>query len=128
MTPRIRHITTAVATAYELDPQALSRKGRPQPIAEARQVAMAISRDQTQLSATVIARHFGKRDHGTVIYACKRVSDLYDSDKQFRARFQGIVRGLARRENQTPNDQHNQNAGTRDRQVRNRKQSHRTDG
>ena len=48
---------------------------RPASIAFPRQVAMYLSREMTKGSLMEIGEAFGGRDHGTVIHACKKVTD-----------------------------------------------------
>ena len=50
-------------------------------IAFARHVAMYLSRELTQSSLILIGKHFGNRDHSTVIHACKTVETKLLQDK-----------------------------------------------
>jgi chromosomal replication initiator protein len=45
-------------------------------VAQARQIAMYLIREQTNLSLPKIGQLFGNRDHTTVMYANKKVTDL----------------------------------------------------
>ena len=45
---------------------------------------MFLCRELTQNSLVHIGSHFGKRDHATVLHACKTVDNLSSTDKQFR--------------------------------------------
>ena len=54
----------------------LKGKSRRRPLVIARQVAMYLSRQMTDLSFPMIAREFGGRDHTTVIHACDKVEAL----------------------------------------------------
>lgn len=54
----------------------LKGKSRRRPLVIARQVAMYLSRQMTDLSFPLIAREFGGRDHTTVIHACDKVEAL----------------------------------------------------
>lgn len=51
--------------------------------ARPRQIAMALSHELTPNSYPVIGRHFGNRDHTTVMHAVKTVKKLCDEDAAF---------------------------------------------
>ncbi|MBA3327358.1 MAG: chromosomal replication initiator protein DnaA [Solirubrobacterales bacterium] len=59
----------------------------------ARQVAMYLAREHTGATLPAIGRHFGGRNHTTVIHACRRTGERMASDPEAGA----IVRNLARR-------------------------------
>ena len=69
-------IITATARYYKLSPEEITGSGRQQAVALARQIAMHICRELTNLSLPKIGTHFGGRDHTTVMYATKKVSEL----------------------------------------------------
>ena len=52
----------------------LDSKKRPKDIAYARQVAMYLSREMTDLSLPKIGADFGGRDHTTVIHAIDKIA------------------------------------------------------
>jgi chromosomal replication initiator protein len=62
-------IINAVAAYYKITPDDLYGSSRIAAIALARQVAMYICREQTNLSLPKIGQLFGGRDHTTVMYA-----------------------------------------------------------
>ena len=49
---------------------------RHRPLVTARQIAMYVFRELTELSYPAIAREFGGRDHTTVIHAVDKISEL----------------------------------------------------
>ena len=55
--------------------------GRSQQIALARQIAMYLCRELTPLSLPKIGQLFGGRDHTTVMYAHRKISDLIAEDR-----------------------------------------------
>jgi chromosomal replication initiator protein len=61
--------------------EALKGKSRQRPLVSARQIAMYIFRDMTELSYPAIARLFGGRDHTTVIHAVDKTQRLMREDK-----------------------------------------------
>ncbi len=77
-------ITQAVARHYNVKQKELMSKSRKQTIAQARQVAMYLIHKYTGLSYAQIGRHFGGRDHSTVLYACNQIARRISVDKDFR--------------------------------------------
>lgn len=69
-------IITITATFYQLSIDDLYGSSRSQTIALARQVAMYLSREMTNLSLPKIGQLFGNRDHTTVMYANKKIAEL----------------------------------------------------
>jgi chromosomal replication initiator protein len=69
-------IISLTATFYQLSIEDLYGSSRSQTIALARQVAMYLCREMTNLSLPKIGQLFGNRDHTTVMYANKKISDL----------------------------------------------------
>lgn len=69
-------IISQTATFYQLSIEDLYGSSRSQTTALARQVAMYLCREMTNLSLPKIGQLFGNRDHTTVMYANKKISDL----------------------------------------------------
>jgi chromosomal replication initiator protein len=69
-------IINAVAAYYKFTADDLYGSSRVQAVALARQIAMYLCREQTNLSLPKIGQLFGGRDHTTVMYANKKVNDL----------------------------------------------------
>ena len=67
-------IITATANYYKISPDDITGSGRQQAVALARQIAMHICRELTDMSLPKIGAHFGNRDHTTVMYATKKIS------------------------------------------------------
>jgi chromosomal replication initiator protein len=99
--PQIVHpqrIIEVVAEYYKYPVEALRGKSRQRPLVIARQVAMFVMRELTDLSYPAIAREFGGRDHTTVIHAVEKVQQLmkerhqvYDQVTALVARFKSGV-------------------------------------
>ena len=81
----IDRIQKLVAERYDIRLSELNGRGRPKMIAEARQVAMYLTREMAKLSLVEVGKAFGGRDHGTVIHACKVVNHRMDQGEDFRA-------------------------------------------
>jgi chromosomal replication initiator protein len=69
-------IINAVADYFKLTVDDLVGTSRSQAIAQARQIAMYLCRELTSLSLPKVGQLFGGRDHTTVMYANKKISEL----------------------------------------------------
>ncbi|MCB2378139.1 chromosomal replication initiator protein DnaA [Hymenobacter sp. BT635] len=77
-------IQKTVAEYFSISLDLLKAKTRKKEVVTARQVAMYFAKEHTSHSLKSIGFHFGGRDHSTVIHSVQTVSDLIDSDKNFR--------------------------------------------
>ena len=68
-------IITQVAKYFRLTFDDLVGSSRTKNIANARQIAMYLTREMTSMSLFDIGQVFGGRDHTTVLHACRRISD-----------------------------------------------------
>ena len=71
-----------IASILGFDVVALKGKSRQRPLVTARQIAMYVFRELTDLSYPGIARIFGGRDHTTVIHAVEKIGRLMSERKQ----------------------------------------------
>ncbi len=71
-----------IAGILGFDVVALKGKSRQRPLVTARQIAMYVFRESTDLSYPGIARIFGGRDHTTVIHAVEKIGRLMSERKQ----------------------------------------------
>jgi chromosomal replication initiator protein len=76
--------------------EALKGKSRQRPLVTARQIAMYIFRDLTDLSYPAIAREFGGRDHTTVIHAVDKIQRLMKERKQIYDQVTDLIQRLKR--------------------------------
>lgn len=81
----VDRVQRAVANQYDLRVSDLTGPRRPKNIAEARQVAMYLTRQMVKLPLIQIGEEFGGRDHGTVIHACKVITQRMSETHDFRA-------------------------------------------
>jgi chromosomal replication initiator protein len=82
----IDRIQRIVAESYDIRMAEMVGRGRPKLIAEARQVAMYLTRELAKLSLVEIGKAFGNRDHGTVIHAIKVVTGRMEAYPDFSQR------------------------------------------
>jgi chromosomal replication initiator protein len=71
-----------IAGILKFEVEALKGKSRQRPLVTARQIAMYVFREMTDLSYPAIARLFGGRDHTTVIHANEKIQRLMSERKQ----------------------------------------------
>lgn len=80
----IEFIQKAVCEFFEVPLEKLKEKTRKRNIVQARQLSMYLAKNYTKNSLKVIGKHFGSRDHSTVIHSCQMVQNLMDTDNDFR--------------------------------------------
>lgn len=80
----IDYIQKVVSDYFQMDINTLQSKTRRRHIVQARQIAMYFAKKYTKASLASIGSQIGKRDHATVLHACKTVDNLSFTDKQFR--------------------------------------------
>lgn len=74
ITPEL--ILTQTAEYFKMDVEQLQSRSRTRNLVHARQIAMYVCRELTDLSYPQIGREFGGRDHTTVIHAYEKVAAL----------------------------------------------------
>ncbi|MBT5855963.1 chromosomal replication initiator protein DnaA [bacterium] len=72
----------------------LTSKTRTKEVAYARQVAMYLSRELTNVSLPKIGENFGGRDHSTVMHACDKIKSLMESDMETRGIVQSLITSI----------------------------------
>jgi chromosomal replication initiator protein len=83
--PKVRtpeELLDEISAILKFDIEALKGKSRQRPLVTARQEAMYVFREMTDLSYPAIARLFGGRDHTTVIHANEKIQRLMKERKQ----------------------------------------------
>ena len=90
----VENIEAEVCRYYHLDKDVLHSNSRKQEVARARQVAMFLSKKYTDKSYAYIGEVMGKRNHATVIHACKLVEQSLELDKALHNDVQKIESAL----------------------------------
>ncbi|MFD5224034.1 chromosomal replication initiator protein DnaA [Microbacterium sp. NPDC058342] len=90
-------IITSTAAYFKLTVDDLYGSSRSQQIAVARQIAMYLCRERTSLSLPKIGQLFGNRDHTTVMYACKKISELMKERRSIYNQVTEITTQISRR-------------------------------
>ncbi|MDA9003392.1 chromosomal replication initiator protein DnaA, partial [Flavobacteriaceae bacterium] len=91
----IDYIQKVVSDYFQMDVQTLQSKTRRRHIVQARQLAMYFAKKYTKASLASIGNQIGKRDHATVLHACKTVDNLSFTDKQFRKYVEDLSQKLS---------------------------------
>ncbi|MBR4119271.1 MAG: chromosomal replication initiator protein DnaA [Bacteroidales bacterium] len=92
----IELIKEKVCAFYNMDVQLLQAKCRKREIVQARQISMYLSKKYTESSLQRIGAELGKKDHATVLHACKTISDLIEIDKTIKSNVEEIEASLRR--------------------------------
>jgi chromosomal replication initiator protein len=91
----IDYIQKVVSDYFQMDVEVLQSKTRKRHIVQARQLAMFFAKKFTKASLASIGSQIGKRDHATVLHACKTVDNLSSTDKQFRKFVEDLTKKLS---------------------------------
>ncbi|HAB26577.1 MAG: chromosomal replication initiator protein DnaA [Xanthomarina sp.] len=91
----IDYIQKVVSDYFQMDIDTLQSKTRKRHIVQARQLAMFFAKKLTKASLASIGSQIGKRDHATVLHACKTVDNLTSTDKQFRKYVEDLSKKLS---------------------------------
>lgn len=80
----VEYIQNLVADHFELPVEILQGSTRKRQVVIARQLSMYLAKKLTDQSLKTIGDNFGGRDHSTVIYSCKTVQDIMETDAIFK--------------------------------------------
>jgi chromosomal replication initiator protein len=72
----VQEIIEEVALYFSISPEELCSASRSRQLVNARQIAMYLTRELTDLSLPRIGRAFGNRDHSTVMHATQKIAGL----------------------------------------------------
>ena len=82
---------------YGVETSVVNSKARKREIVQVRQVAMYLAKKHTEASLAKIGTLVGKRDHATVLHACKTIGAQLEVDKVFRSEIEEIENELRKR-------------------------------
>ena len=92
----IETILKTVSDFYGVEISAINTRSRKREVVLVRQVAMYLAKKYLDLSTAKIGLYIGNRDHDTVLHDCKTVTNLCETDKQFRGELSQIELQLQR--------------------------------
>jgi chromosomal replication initiator protein len=78
-------IEEAVAERFHVKIADIRSRRRSKTLVHPRQIAMYLCREMTDSSFPEIGRHFGGKDHTTIIHACKQISKAKEIDGTLKA-------------------------------------------
>ncbi|OQB81418.1 MAG: Chromosomal replication initiator protein DnaA [Bacteroidetes bacterium ADurb.Bin123] len=87
-------IDRAVCNVWNISQDRLREKTRKREVVEARQTAMYFYRKKSTYSLKEIGALLGNFDHATVIYGCRNVKNLVETDKVFFEKFERVKRQM----------------------------------
>ena len=90
----LKMVLTSTGKEYNVSEKKLLGKGRQMEIVIARHVAMYLCRELTNSSLISIGKHFGNRDHSTVIHACKTIENKMKTDESLTTRIKNLKANL----------------------------------
>jgi chromosomal replication initiator protein len=93
----IEAIQAAVAAHHDLSVDELVSSSRAARITWPRQMAIHLTRELTDASLKAIGDAFGRRNHATVLHACKRVSDRTAHDQHAAKELQALQELIRKR-------------------------------
>ena len=88
VTPSV--IMEVVCEEYKVTAEDLLSNSRKREISQARQIAMFLMRNYTDLSLPKIGEALGGKDHTTVLYSCEKVTQLKEKDPQVARQMQQL--------------------------------------
>lgn len=91
----VEYIQKVVCDYFDLAIEVLKSKTRKREVVQARQISMYLSKKLTKSSLAKIGELSGGKDHATVLHACKQVTNLYDTDKDFKVYLKDLEKKLA---------------------------------
>ena len=90
---KIEKIISEVARSYNVSEADIYSNRKTQQLPQARQVAMFIVREMTDMSYKAIGDHFG-RDHTTVLYNIKKIENFLKDKPYEKEMIENMIRNL----------------------------------
>jgi chromosomal replication initiator protein len=86
----IEEIIKTVSDYYGIEVSAINTRSRKREVVLVRQISMYLAMKYLDMSTSESGLYIGKRDHATVLHACKTIENLAETDKQFRTELNEI--------------------------------------
>ncbi|HTQ40442.1 MAG TPA: DnaA/Hda family protein [Pirellulales bacterium] len=95
--PSLEQVTTAVAKFYGLKPAAMSSPSRRRQVVFARGMAIYLGRTLCGASLKTLGKHFGGRDHTTVLHSFRQLQSRLSSDSELNNAVDHLQQVLTKR-------------------------------
>ncbi len=93
----VDEIQKVVADRFHIKISELKAKKRTKTLVYPRQISMHLCRELTDLSFPEIGKHFGGKDHSTVIHACRHIQQMIESDPQAKEIITDLIKKIKMR-------------------------------
>ena len=93
----VNDIIQTVCQHFGLETSAIHTKSRKREVVQARQIAMFLAKNNTNLSTAKIGALIGNKDHATVLHACKTIKEQQEVDKALQSEINKIQTLLKKR-------------------------------
>jgi chromosomal replication initiator protein len=80
----LERIIQTVSEFYNIDAEEIKGEKRSKSVAQARQIAIYLARNLTNLSLKEIGNNFGKRDHSTILHSFNKIENLIRKNKRIK--------------------------------------------
>ncbi len=90
----LENIQKTVSEYFKIRLSDMRSNKRSRTLARPRQIAMALAKELTNHSLPEIGESFGGRDHTTVLYATRKISELRDADPRVSEDYNNLLRTL----------------------------------
>lgn len=90
----VEKIIEEVGRTFDVSPADIRSNKRSGPISNARQIAIYIVREITQIPMKQIGQEFGNRDHTTIVYTIKKVDTLMKTNPHERGIIEDLIRNI----------------------------------
>jgi chromosomal replication initiator protein len=91
----IEYIIKTVGDKFDIKVTDIKSERRDKEISKTRQIAMYVVREVTGSSYPVIGKHFGGKNHTTVLQACKKTKEWMDRDPEIKQSVTIILREIS---------------------------------
>jgi chromosomal replication initiator protein len=89
-------IQEAVSSRFHVKIADLKSRRRSKTLVHPRQIAMYLCRELTDASYPEIGRHFGGKDHTTIIHACRQITKVKEGDVTLNATLESLREEILR--------------------------------
>ena len=93
----IEQISREVTSKMGIPERFINGKSRRKEIALGRQIIMYLTRELTSLPLSAIGKQIGKRDHSTVVHACKTIENKMEKDSNFKELVEKFLNSLSKK-------------------------------